>query len=175
MDAAQQLNVSRRSVQQAKKIIDEAPKAEVEKVKRGEKTVNAVAKELKAKAEKPKETKPLLDKTGYAIPADLLEDWQRAESFNEVLKQLHKIKLTVEKSLEKGDLLFREVTNTTTADLKNALSALSCVLPYAVCPTCQGHGRKKCMVCRQRGYVSKFGYEHWFPKDTIRIREAGIK
>lgn len=173
--AAEQLNVSERTVRTAKQVLKEAPKEEIEKVERGEKTVNAVAKELKQKAEQPKEQKPALDKTGYPIPSEILEDWQRAESFNETLKQLHRIKLAVEKAVNEGDLAFREVTNSTTADLKNILTSLNCVLPYAVCPTCNGRNRKKCTVCKQRGYVSKFAYGHWFPKETITIREASIK
>ena len=176
--AAKELKVSPRSVATAKEVLEEATKEEVEKVERGEKTVNAVAKEMRSKAEKSKavvEPEQPKDKTGYPIPVEILEDWQAAESFSETLKQLHKIKLTVEKAIEKGELSFREITNSTTADLKNAWSTLERVLPYAVCPTCNGRNRKKCTLCKQRGFISKFGYEQWVPKETKEIRAKSIK
>lgn len=170
--AAKELNVSERTVKTAKKVLNEAPPEDVKAVEQGEKTVSAVAKEIKTKTEKAKEH---FDKTGYPIPSEILEDWRAAESFNEYLKQLHKIKLAVETAIEKSDLSFREITNATTAHLKNAWSDLQRVLPHAVCPTCNGRNRKKCSSCKGRGFVSKFGYERWFAKEVIELREKAIK
>lgn len=150
------------------------PEDRAEVLEKASESGPVTAKSITEAARKAKEERPQLDKTGYPIPSDVLEDWQRAESFNDVLKQLHKVKLTVEEALKQSDPIFREVTNTTIADLKNAWSALARVLPFAVCPTCNGHNRKKCTLCKQRGFISKFGYERWIPKETKAIREKAI-
>jgi len=166
-EAAKQLDVSRASVTRAKQVLAKATPEEIKKIEQGEKTVTEVARETKAKTDKPKE---FLDKTGYPIPSEILEDWQHAESYNETLKQLHKIKLTVEKAIQEGNLAFREITNTTTADLKNAWSSLERVLPYSVCTTCSGQNRKKCTLCKGRGFISKFAYERFATKEVKEIR-----
>ena len=80
-------------------------------------------------------------------------------------------KFDLEKALEDRELAFREITNSTVSDLMNTWGELQRVIPYAVCPTCQGHERDKCTLCKQRGWISKFGYEHWIPKKTRELRE----
>jgi hypothetical protein len=114
------------------------------------------------------------DKTGYAIPDSIYPDWQRAETFQAIITDLHRVKLAVEKALDDADLAFREITNSTVADMKNAWGDLQRVLPYAVCPTCAGHNRAGCMTCKKRGYLSKFAYEHWIPEELRTLREAGL-
>lgn len=116
-----------------------------------------------------------LDKTGYVIPDSILADWQVAESFRSTLNDLQRIKLLIEKAIDKRELIYREVGQDTVADLKNTWTALKQVLPYAVCPTCQGRTREKCSVCKQRGFVSEFGYTHWFAKEVIELRERAIR
>lgn len=145
------------------------------------KAITEVAKEIKVATEsaaKP-EAEPTperqLDKTGYPIPDAILSDWKEAESFRSTLADLQQIKLQVEKAVEKGELIYREIGQDTVADLTNARRALTQVLPYAVCPTCQGRTRSKCAVCKQRGFVSEFGYKHWFAKEVIELREKAIK
>lgn len=126
-------------------------------------------------ATKPDKSPEHLDKTGCPIPEDILEDWQRAEAFRSVLNDLQEVKLYVEKALEESDLIFREINQGAVVDLKNAWSYLRQVLPHAVCPTCQGRTREKCTVCKGRGFVSQFAYEHWIPKETRNIRERASK
>lgn len=179
-EAAKDLKVSPRTVKTAKEVLRTAPAKEVKAIERGEKTVAAVARETKAKAAKattePKQEKQKhLDKTGYPIPDSILADWQLAESFRPTLNDLQRIKLQVEKAIDKRELIYREVGQDTVADLKNTWTALKQVLPYAVCPTCQGRTRDSCSVCKQRGFVSEFAYEHWFAKEVIEVREKTIK
>jgi ParB-like chromosome segregation protein Spo0J len=175
--AAKELDVGKRTVETARQVLRDASSEDVKAIEDGKKTVGEVAKKAKAEIEKPKPEKPkeYLDKIGYPIPSDVVADWQRAESFNETLKNLHKVKLNIEKAIQGSDVIFREVTNTTTANLKNALGDLQRVIPHVVCPTCNGHGRKKCTTCRQRGFISKFGYEHWIPKEARELRERSLK
>ena len=126
----------------------------------------------------PKESPVIdLDKTGHPIPESILADWHRAESFSSVLREISKIKCLVEDGLEEKDfVLFAEITNTTVATLKNAYGDLTQVIPHAVCSACQGHGRKKCTLCKGRGFLSKFKYETCVSQKARDIREkAGRK
>jgi len=167
--AAKELSVSERTVRTAKTVLREAPKRIIKAVEQGKKTVSAAAKEIKAKA---KTKTQHHDKTGHVIPEEILSDWREAESMEDLLKQVHRIKLKVEKALEDRELVFREITNSTVADLQNAWSALQGLIPYAVCPTCEGINRANCTLCKQRGFLSKFAYEHYVPKKTRDVREA---
>jgi|ERR1043166_2637309 hypothetical protein len=142
------------------------------------KTITEAAEQIvkSEPAKIPKEkTEKHLDKTGYPIPDSILADWQRAEGFRPTLNELQKIKLYVEKSLDRSELIFREIGKDTLIELQNAWNNLKSVLPYAVCPTCQGRNRDNCTVCKGRGWVSEFGYKNWFPKKTIELRERAIK
>jgi hypothetical protein len=127
-------------------------------------------------AKKAEEKKPqYLDKTGYQIPDAILSDWQRAEAFGSNLREISRIKSALKKGLDESDLIFGEVTNTTVSTLSNAYGDLKRILPYAVCPTCQGRTPKKCTTCRSRGFVSEFFYNTCIPEETKKIRERAIK
>ncbi|HEX2879854.1 MAG TPA: hypothetical protein VHO25_10020 [Polyangiaceae bacterium] len=142
------------------------------------KAITEVAERVTAKSAEPKakeQKQNHLDKTGYPIPEAILADWQKAEAFRSILSQLQTIKLLVEKSVENSELLFAEIGQDTVADLKNAWTTLKQLLPYAVCPSCQGRTRAKCSACKRRGFVSEFGYKHWFAKEVIELRERAIK
>lgn len=169
---AKAVDVSPRTVVQAKQVLREAPKETVEEIERGDKSVATAVKEIKQ--EKAKEQKRS-DKTGYPIPDAILADWQRAAEFKSTLNDLHRIKLSIEKAQERDDLIFRQIDQSAVIDLTNAWSTLKQVLPYAVCPTCQGRTRSKCTVCKQLGFVGEFGYKHWFAKEVIELRERSIK
>jgi len=171
-EVAKEVEVSPRTVEQAKQVLREAPKETVEKVERGEKSVSTAVKEIKAAKQTPEKH---FDKTGYPIPDAIFADWRRAAEYNSTLRSLHVIKLDTEKRLDESDLIFREIGKDTLIELQNAWSNLKSVLPYAVCPTCQGRNRDKCTVCKGRGWVSEFGYKNWFPKKTIELREKAIK
>jgi len=172
-EAAKEVEVSPSTIEQAKKVLREAPKEVVAQIERGEKSVATAVKEIrKANAE---DEVRAVDKTGYPIPDAILEDWKEADSFRSTLADLQRIKLSVEKSLETSELRFREIGKDCLIDLQNAWATLKQVLPYAVCPTCQGRTRDDCTSCKQRGFVSEFGYTHWFPKKTIELREKAIK
>lgn len=128
-----------------------------------------------AKAAEPKKTEKHVDKTGYPIPDVILEDWKHADEFRSTLNKLHEVKLQVEKELNSNELRLREIGQDSLIELSHAWITLKQVLPYAVCPTCQGRTRDNCTACKGRGFVSEFGYKHWFPKKTIEIRERAIK
>lgn len=173
---ANDVGVSQSTVEQAKRVLRDAPKETVEKVERGEKSVATAVKEIKEeKAKAQAKEEKHFDKTGYPIPDAILADWQRAEGFASVLREISKVKSALKKGLDESDLIFAEVTNTTVSTLTNAYGDLKRVLPYVVCPTCQGRTPKKCATCRGRGFVSEFYYSTCVPEETKKIRERAIK
>jgi hypothetical protein len=175
-ELAEEVDVSPRTVGQAKHVLREAAKETITEIEQGKKSVATAVKEIKAEKQKEQAAKEKhFDKTGYTIPESILEDWNRADSFRSTLNELHKIKILVEKALENSDLIFREIGKDTQIELTNSWSTLKSVLPYAVCPTCQGRKRDNCAACKGRGFVSEFGYKHWFAKEVIELRERAIK
>lgn len=169
--AAKDLSVSERSVRTAKEVLAEAPKKDIAAIESGKKTVSGVAKEIaKAKAAKPAQH---LDKTGYPIPETILEDWDRAAAFDKNLREISRIKGELSRGLDEKDVIFRELNSSAVSMLQNIYSELKCVLPYAVCTTCQGHQKKKCTLCKGRGFISHFAYSQFVPEETKAIREAG--
>lgn len=174
-EVASEVEVSPRTVGQAKQVLREAPKETVEQIERGEKSVATAVKEIKeAKKNTPKEDKTekpkRLDETGYAIPEPLLADWDRALALKETVNQITHVKSVFKEGLDNGDVVFAEVTNTVLATLTNAFNDLKRVLPYAVCTTCQGRTPKKCTTCKGRGFLSKFYYQTCIPKEDREMR-----
>lgn len=165
--AAKQFDVATRTVEEAKEVLRDAPKEDVKAIEAGKKTVGQVAREVKEAKAKKQET---LDKTGYPIPESILEDWKRAESFNNYLRDLSRIKTAVADGLEDDDVIFREINNSAVSILKHAYGELKCIIPYSVCTSCQGHERQKCTLCKQRGFISQFAYNQFVPAETKAIR-----
>src|ERR1051325_5530089 len=73
------------------------------------------------------------DKLGFEIPAHIEALWQEAETTgHKIAGECHRIKMLVQKALERRDLSFREVNQQTVIDLENAWRSLCLILPYAV-------------------------------------------
>jgi hypothetical protein len=152
--------------------------AKVSPEKRGEVMAKAgadgkvTAKSIEAAA-KPTRTIDL-DRTGLPIPESILADWQRAEeTASELMGKVSDVKCAVERGLD--DIIFAEVTNSTVADLQNAYTALKTVQPWAVCTACGSHQRKTCRLCKGRGFISKFLFDHAVTAETKKLREKGKK
>jgi hypothetical protein len=132
------------------------------------KTITEAARQLKAKAtEKPAEQ---LDKTGYPIPESILPEWLRATDVAQgMLTRISQLRTELKSGL-KSDPIFAEVTNTTVADFDNAYTSIKCVRPYAVCSSCAGHNRKRCNLCKGRGFLSEFAWESYVPAEIKKMR-----
>ncbi len=167
--AAKEIGVGHTTVEEAKKVLREGSKDTIKQVERGEKSVATAVKEIKkAKPEKTSE----LDKTGYPIPDSILEDWQRAETRGRGwLSKLSQIRSELRSDFEEKDIIVAAITNTVLADLNNAYSSLKCVVPYAVCTSCQGHQRKKCGLCKGRGFLDDFAWKSFVPAEMKTMRE----
>lgn len=113
------------------------------------------------------------DETGYAIPDGILEDWIRAEELgNKLLRLISELRVQIKEGFESEDVIFREVSKSITADLNNAYTSIKGIIPHSICTTCQGHGRSKCSLCKGRGFISQFAYEHWIPQETKNLRKS---
>lgn len=111
-----------------------------------------------------------LDKEGWPIPKDIQEDWNKAQEVNRLLAKVSEVKCALQEAKDSDNILFVEVLQSTIGDLKNAYTGLKQAIPYAVC-TCEGHGRKKCTLCRGRGFLSQFRYEQCVPMEIKAIRK----
>lgn len=113
-----------------------------------------------------------VDETGAVVPSVILPDWQRAMVLGKHLAaSISKLKCAVEDGLKNRDAIFTELNNQVVADLVNAYNAVKLVIPYAVCPTCQGRQRDTCRTCGGRGYISKFYFDTKVDTQTKALRE----
>lgn len=148
--------------------VEQREKVLTEVAERGPVTAKAITQA--AKQSKPEKIIEL-DKTGYPIPEEILADWNRAEEFGENLRELSRIKGLVAKGIEEGDLIFRELNSGAVALLKNLYGELKCVVPYAVCSSCQGRIRDKCALCKGRGFLSDFAWNQFTPPKIREMRK----
>ena len=167
--AAAAVNVSPRTVKTAAAVLEDAPKREVEKVERGEKSVSAVVREQKEKAEAAEE---ILDSNGRVVPFCISEEFRRAKSVSEdLVKQLRAVRLAVKRGKNADDNIFCEITNVTLSEMEAMEYRMAQIAPFAVCPHCQGRGFKSCDKCGKRGFVSKFKWG----QQPAHLREMALK
>jgi hypothetical protein len=143
---------------------------------KGPVTAKAIVEAVKHREQVKEPEKPTTpverkDKTGYVIPESILFDWDRAaESSKRLLSAISDARSELKHALAEKDVIFAEVTNTTIADFDNAYTSIKCVVPYAVCTSCQGHQRKKCSLCRGRGFISEFSWRSHVPSEIKALR-----
>lgn len=139
-----------------------------------------------AQAAAPKPTPPApkpiieLDGTGFEIPVKCLDIWNRTPEVRKLLNAVSLLRTSLRAAQEADDPLWRPVASKATAttwtqllaNLDKAYAAISLAVPYAVCPTCQGHLRATCSTCQGRGFVSEFYYKNAFDSDARRLRET---
>lgn len=122
--------------------------------------------------EKKKDRVIELDKTDCVIPENIIEDWHRAEATaSDLLSKLSDVKCALEAGINDQDLIFRELHNTDIAAVKSFVTKIKGVRPYAVCPTCSGHQKAKCILCRGRGFMSEFLWKQCVPAEVKTIRQ----
>lgn len=145
--------------------------------KQGEVTAAAIteaAKKLAAEKNPPKEPFVWRDHTNAArvIPDDIAADWCRAEQTGKDLRALvSEAKCAVQKGLKEQDIIFCELHNTDIAPMEQAAYSLKQIMPYALCTTCHGKNRKKCTLCKGRGFISQFRFDQCVPMETKKFLE----
>lgn len=101
----------------------------------------------------------VLDKVGRPIPENLLAEWNRAHEMGTRLRSMvSDVKCILEKGIGQ-DKIFAELVNSVISDAKSLHYSLAHLLPYSVCPTCQGKIPDKCTTCRHRGFISQFYWD----------------
>lgn len=124
-----------------------------------------------------KEVKPKgpLDSTGLEVPVESLDLWNKQSEEggpNDVIMYTSAMLVKVRKAEAEKNILFTEVDfNATVSHLSMALEDLKRSKPYAVCPTCQGKLPAGCLMCKERGFVSKFTWDHIVPAEVRKLRE----
>ena len=164
-EAAQAMNVSERSVSKAKKVIDNAPKEIIESVRDGKITVSAAAALVKPK-------QSTLDATGYPIPDELIETWNRRNEVLGLMKSIAGIEAALQGAKSQNDPLFSAIHFTDVmSHLQAAHAELKASQLYAVCSSCQGRARKQCTHCKTRGFLSKLQWE-MVPQEVKQLRKS---
>lgn len=163
-DAAKALDVSVRSVQTAKAIIEADPK-KAEEVASGKKKLAAAEREIKEAAkpkEKPSDKLPK-DERGVMLPADKVKLWERRGEVGELASAVSRVRVTLRKAQEKNDPLYCAINfSSCLAQLDQAYADLTSAKPWCVCPMCQGDG---CRTCRKSGLLGKFGFDKFVPSE----------
>jgi predicted DNA-binding protein (UPF0251 family) len=156
-EAAKIMNISRDSVNAAKKLKDKAPKKVFQAVKDGKISINKASLDL---AKIDKEHEPVFDKTEAKrlVPDEIVKDWNRAnETAAELVSKIQHICTTLKRGLEDNDVIFREFSQSIVSQAEGLRYSIKSQLPaYAVCFSCHGRKSKNCDVCSQRGFVSKY-------------------
>ena len=174
-EAAEALGVSRRSVQTAAQILDEAPNLAKE-VEAGNITLNAARKQLPPPPTRrtipPPPPSQVLDATGWPVPTQLIPLWNRTGEVQELLTILSRVKGALRNAQENRDILFGEVRfSSALSQLNQAWTDIKTAKPFAVCPTCQGQTPETCRMCHGRGLISEFRWNTCVTREDKEFRE----
>ncbi len=122
----------------------------------------------------------VLDETGYPVPKQLVELWNRREEFNAAKWGLADADGILERIEKDGkDPLWAGVhIQEIRMIINNAMDQLKLSAPYATCPLCQGFPQVQpggiCRSCRGRGFVGRYVW-NTVPEELKKVREASCK
>jgi hypothetical protein len=115
----------------------------------------------------------VVDDTGYPVPDKAMPAWNRKLEAEQLVGVLTNLRHGLMKSAKAKDFLFVEVNmSALVLEIDAAEDRLARIVPYAVCPMCQGKLTDKCKCCDGRGVISKFKYETGVPEDVKKARNA---
>ena len=112
-----------------------------------------------------------VDRFGNKIPESIVDGWVRAIDFAAVLATMIECRTMIESGIKNNDVILREISCSTLSVIKQACIELKCVIPYTVCPTCQGRKPDRCSLCRGRGYISEYRYKNCVPDKVRELHE----
>ncbi|MDE2103840.1 MAG: hypothetical protein KGL39_41770 [Patescibacteria group bacterium] len=118
-----------------------------------------------------------LDKTGWPIPEKLISSWDDATNIaREFLNLTSKMKTALTAAQDKKSTAFNEVVfSAAIANCQSLYGDWKRVLPYAVCPTCQGKTFSSCAMCKKRGFISEFYWNQCVPQEVKTLRSKILK
>ncbi len=122
----------------------------------------------------------VLDDTGYPVPKQLVQIWNRGGEMEEpvrILREADKVLEEVEK--DGKDPLWAGVhIQEIRMIINNAMDQLKLSAPYAVCTLCAGHPNVQpggvCRGCRGRGFIGRYVW-NTVPEELKKVREASCK
>ena len=118
----------------------------------------------------------ILDYTKTEIPKKILKYWNRTGEIHELTSRISSVINVCKQSQREKDIMYAEVNfSGLLSDLERAWHNLKLAVPYAVCPTCQGHPETQahgCRLCFGKGLISEFKYKHTTPVETKKMREG---
>lgn len=117
------------------------------------------------------------DELGREIPIKVQKFWERQPEVMSMLESIGSVISQMKDAQKEKDEMYGEVPiNGVIADLEKAYAAVQCAIPFAVCPTCQGHPETQkagCRMCYGKGGISKFRYKTIVPEETRKMLEKG--
>lgn len=159
-----------RAARALSKVPPPARKGIVQKIVSAGQKVTAAAVAKLAPKPRQKPTTGFLDAIGRNVPPECVKLWERAHEAQAILSMLSDIRGTLRKAQSETDKLFVEVDFTANlAHLNQVYLDMEQAKPYALCPTCSGINFQGCLTCNERGFVSKFYYEHKVSQETKDI------
>lgn len=164
------------------KLPESARATTLEKIKeRGIPVTAKVVREVaKAELNGKHESEVKLDDTGFIVPEKALEYWERRFEVKQVIEGIQQVKLTIVTAYNDGrksDLLYfgkGKLNQTFITQLDEIIRHLKSVLPYAVCPYCQGKLVDNCTYCNKTGVIDRNRFNA-APKELLDMREKAIK
>lgn len=116
----------------------------------------------------------LKDYTGLPVPKEIEELWRQAdEQPRPLLDNLKTVRDALGQVKEEQNLIYAEVNlDDAIAKLGQVITDLKLALPYAVCTSCQGKGglEKDCLLCKGKGFLSKFRWDTALSDETKNMR-----
>jgi hypothetical protein len=120
------------------------------------------------------EPKKFKDETGLEVPIEILESWKKAaEVSQELLTYISAIRMQIANAETDHNPIFVELDfMDDKAKLDQVYVDVKCSKPYAICPTCQGKLPAGCLMCKERGFVSQFYWEHKVSLEARKMRQG---
>ena len=172
--AADRVGVSRDAVSTAHKVATASP-ALAKQVEAGTISLNKAEKILDAAKLKPDQSK-VFDETEFAVPARLLQFWERSHEGREMMQTISNWRRALKKAKEGNDPLWRHVSHGTMEEgFATLFSQFRALIPYAVCPACHGLERPNCQQCKGVGFLSEYLWSMTVPEEAKKMRELLAK
>lgn len=112
------------------------------------------------------------DKEDHFIPSPAQDTWNRRDEVDEYLVWLSRIKSWAEKLQKTSDRFYavKEFSaQEVYTDCGNLYRMIKNLVPYSICPTCQGQAPKNCALCHGKGMVSKHTWDHGIDSLTKKM------
>lgn len=117
--------------------------------------------------------KALKDQTHFPIPEGIVESWSYAEEAAIQVRGLKTLRQIAMLAEERKVKVWHEVNfKSLLSHLENVIEQWKLVVPYAVCPTCNGMNPEKCGGCGGRGFISEFSWENVIPEAVKKARKV---